>query len=427
MKNTNLFLYIAGVFTLISCGTASHASYSDSKYQNGIYYTPDAAAAYAEAESRKELDNLQGRTKNSFNSSTQRSDFNNKTGVETIYVGDTNLVNISYDPNITYSIVDDDESYEARLRKFDSPTYTVNINLDNNYYPWWDINFGWYRPYGITWGTGWYNPWWGPYYSWYGPRWWNSWYGPGWGNSWYGPGWGWGWNNWYAWNGWYDPWYNPWHGHWNDHWQGHWPAPGPRRDVYYGRRENVSPNGRPVNGRPGVNTGGSYTRRDPNINQIRGNNNNYTGRNPNNTQSVNTGGSIYRRGGSQNHNGAIFNNGASNSGQQNSSGQNYRPPVNSNGGNSQGSMYRRSATKSSSTTYSNSASDRRNNETYRNQSNYNRNNYNSNSSYNRSNYNRSQNTVNSGSSSSYRSNSSGGNTSGSSGTTNSGGSSYRRR
>lgn len=414
MKNNTLFLYLAGIFSLISCGTASHASYSGSQYQNGIYYTPDANAVYAEAKNQQELKSLQEKTKNSFSNSTQRSTYDNKTGTETIYVGDTNLVNISYNPNVTYSIVDDDESYESRLRKFDSPTYTININLDNNDYPWWDVNFGWYRPYGITWGTGWYNPWWGPYYSWYGPRW------------------SWGWNSWYAWDGFYDPWYNPWYRpYWhNHHWHGggYWPVPGPRRDVYYGRRES----GPSYNNRP-ANNGGSYTRRDPSMNQIRGNNGTYTGRNPNSTQQGNSG-SSYNRGGATNHNGAIYNNSAANKGQQQATTRPGYRPNNGSGSSQQGnSIYRRSSTQSS--TINNSGnSNRNNNETYRNESNYNRNNnnntYNRNSNTNNNNYNRSNYNQNSGNNSSYGTGSSyrgstSGTTSGGGGT--SSGSSYRRR
>lgn len=418
MKNKNLFLYLAGVLTLISCGTASHASYSGSKYQNGIYYTPDANAVYAEAKNQEELKNLQGKTKTTFKNSTQQSTFDTKTGVETIYVGDTNLVNIQYNPNVNYSVVDDNESYESRLRKFDSPTYTININLeDNNYYPWWDVNFGWYRPYGMTMGTGWYNPWWGSYYSWYGPSYWNRWYGPNW-----------GWNNWYSWHGgYYDPWFDPWYGpgYYPGYYPGHWPSHRPSRDVYYGRRDS-SPS---YNNRPGMNNGGgSYTRRQPGINQIRGNNNGYyTGRNENNSQQAgNTGGSSYRRGNSsQGYNGAVYNNGVINKGSGSSSnqGQGYRPSGNNNNNNnSQGSMYRRSATRTNSSTYSNSSREN-NNQTYRNNGNNNTNN-----TYNQNTYNRGSSTRSTGSSfstgSSY-SGSSSGTTSG--GGTSGGGSSYRRR
>lgn len=401
MKNNTLFLYIAGVFALISCGTTSHASYSGTKYQNSIYYTPDANAQYAEAQGKEELQNLQNKTKNTFGNSTQQSIYDRKTNVETIYIGDTNLVNISYNPNVNYSIVDDDESYEARLKKFDSPTYSVNIEIDNNpynYYPWWDVGFGWYRPYGITMGTGWYNPWWGSYYSWYGPQWGNPWYGPSW-----------GWNSWY---GWYDPWYGGgWNG-WHDPWHQHYPVYS-NRDVYYGRR-NSSPsyNNNIANSRPVANSGGSYTRRDPSINQIRGNGN-YVGRNPNTSQSANTGGSVYRRG-SQGYNGAVYNNNAANKGQGTTTVQpGYRPSGNNGATSSQGSMYRRSATKSAVSTGNTNNSTRRENYN-NNNSNYNNNN---NTNYNRNTY-----------SPPARSSSgtSGGGTSTSGGGTRSGGSSYRR-
>ncbi|MEF9987087.1 MAG: hypothetical protein RSC28_06345 [Bacteroidales bacterium] len=421
MKNKYLFLYLAGVISLISCGTTSHASYSGNGYQNGIYYTPDANETKSYAQDEQELKNLQNKTTKSFNASTQYSNYDKKTGVETIYVGDTNLVNIDYNPNITYSLVDNDESYEARIKKFDSPTYTVNIELNNNqygnYYPLWEMNFGWYRPYWMTMGTGWYNPWWGSYYSWYGPSW---------GNPWYGPSWGFGWNNWY---GCYDPWYygGGWGG-WYDPWYGPGPGPGhnhSNRDVYYGRRES-SPS---YNNRPGTNNrnGGSYTRREPSINQIGGGSRpNYAGNTSNTNNNLgssqgNTGGSSYRRGGSQNYNGAIFNNNIANKGQT-SSQPNYKPSGTT--GNNAGSMYRRSANTTNNTLGTSSSANstqRRANNTY----NYD----NSRNNNNGSNYNRGSSTRSStfSTGSSYSGNTNSGTTSsGSSGSTRSSGSSYRR-
>ena len=43
MKNNNLFLLVAAVFALISCGTANRsAQYSGTQFRNSIYYTPDS-------------------------------------------------------------------------------------------------------------------------------------------------------------------------------------------------------------------------------------------------------------------------------------------------------------------------------------------------------------------------------------------------
>lgn len=404
MKNKYLFLYLAGLLTLISCGTARHASSAGNEYQNGIYYTPDVNQTKAYAQNQEELVNLQNKTTKSFSNSTQHSVYDKKANVETIYIGDTNRVDINYNPNVTYSLVDDDQSYEARLKKFDSPTYTVNIEADNNpydYYPWWSANFGWYRPYGISWGTGWYNPWWGNYYSWYGPGWYDPWYGPGF-------GFGHGWNSWYGWgNPWYGSWGHPWYNPWFDPWYG----PGPvhsNRDVYYGRRDSS----------PSYNN-----RRDPSLNQIRGqryDGGNYASSGGNRYNPAQNGGTnngtSYRRRGSESSNGAIYNNNAANSGSP--SQPSYNKPGSSS---ASGSMYRRSTTTNRSSTTSNTTTGYQNNR----QNSYNNSNQNNGSIYNRNN---ATNTYNQNSGSSYSRGSSSSGAS-SSGTTSGGGggSSYRRR
>lgn len=287
MKNYKLFLIMIGAGSLLSCGTYGSVSTSQSAFQNGIYYSPnDNKTEYiAQKEKGNQLNQLQKTTYRAIGSNT-----NNNQIVETVYVGDTNQVDIQYNPNVDYSIVDDDESYEARLRKFDSPTYTVNITLsdywDDSYYnPWWGSNYGWYRPNWITWGSGWYNPYWGYYYSWYGPRWgmsfgWDPWY-YGWNDPWY-----YGWHDPWRYNyyGWYDPWYGG--GYWGPgynerpHRPGYYPAPDRDnrfRGQYYGRRES-SPTYNPSSGRGGqtydktnISPQGSMTRRNPNMNAIRGN------------------------------------------------------------------------------------------------------------------------------------------------------------
>ena len=121
MKNNYFILSIVGLLGLTSCGTTSNLSSDNNKYQNGIYYTPSANEQYAYKENQQDLKSLQNKTQNAI--------YNQKTNTETIYLdGDDNIIDIDYNPNINYSIIDNDESYEARLRKFDSPTYTININ-----------------------------------------------------------------------------------------------------------------------------------------------------------------------------------------------------------------------------------------------------------------------------------------------------------
>lgn len=253
MKNRNLFILMAAVLPLISCGTVNRSAfYGGPQFRNSVYYT-SSEQVYAQSEQQ---------------SANDGQEYDAPTNTKTVHIGEANEVNINYEPGVTYSIVDDDESYAARLRKFDSPTYTINIDFVDPIY-WCDLHFGWYRPYGFTWGTTWHSPWWNRYYSWYGPsfiRWYDPWYtGPYW--AWYNP--------------WMDPWWGPVHRpgiHYPPHKPGHGPgaAPGlgrPGRDVYYGKR-NSAPTYRDLN-RNGVTSGvhnnvsgkpntGSVTRRPSN-------------------------------------------------------------------------------------------------------------------------------------------------------------------
>lgn len=341
MKNNILFLLAAGIFAFSSCGTSNRASYAGLGYQNGIYYTPDTRVEQAYAQSQTELSDLQQQTRQTIGNGNRAAGYNADNGVKTIFVGDTNQVDIDYNPDITYSIVDDDESYEARLRKFDSPSYTINIDMsmgygwnDPWYNPWWGPYYSWYRPYSIAWRTGWYNPWWDSYYSWYGPGWGYSWWNSGWYDPW------WGWHGWY---GWYDPWRSPW---WYDHGWG--PGPGPAHhhgaDIYYGRRTPAT-GGSTYSTANRPNTAGSTYRRNPNLSQIRGNTYNSAGRPAGQPANTNSGGSVYRRGGNNGiHNGAVYNNSAADKGQTGTAARPNYGTSQKNGSSSQSSMYRRSAT-----------------------------------------------------------------------------------
>ena len=342
MKNNILFLLAAGIFAFSSCGTSNRASYAGLEYQNGIYYTPDTRVEQAYAQSQTELSDLQQQTRQTIGNGNRVAGYNADNGVKTIFVGDTNRVDIDYNPDIIYSIVDDDESYEARLRKFDSPSYTINIDMRMGYgwddpwfNPWWGPYYSWYRPYSIAWRTGWYNPWWDSYYSWYGPGWGYSWWNSGWYDPW------WGWHGWY---GWYDPWRSPW---WYDHGWG--PGPGPAHhhgaDIYYGRRTSAT-GGSTYSTANRPNTAGSTYRRNPNLSQIRGNTYNSAGR-PAGQPATNTnsGGSVYRRGGNNGiHNGAVYNNSAADKGQTGTAARPNYGTSQKNGSSSQSSMYRRSST-----------------------------------------------------------------------------------
>lgn len=248
MKNNALFLLTGLVFTFISCGTTSQVAQSGGfRYNNSIYYSSANNNRQVEYDNdQKELESLQNSTKQTLANSTQYSTFDKSTGTQTIYVGDSNEVNIDYNPNITYSIVDDTESYQARLRKFDSPTYTINIETDYyNYYPWWDVRFSWYHSYypyrygPYYFGSYYYSPYYyDPYYYsvydpfFYDPFYYGYHYRPyyypyyAWHNPWWGPG--------------YRPGYYP--PHHPPHKPGVGPGPGAKpstpNGIYYGKRNN---------------------------------------------------------------------------------------------------------------------------------------------------------------------------------------------
>ncbi len=136
MKNRLFILSLLAALGLASCGTTSYYS---SIYNDSIYSRPERARVTV-------VNNRDGRV------------------TETV---DKYTVDV-------YAL-DDGETYEARLRRFDEPeveSYTVYVDY-----------YGWDNP--------WYNPWWGPsyYYSWYSP--WRhsyAWYNTWWYDSWYGWG-----------------------------------------------------------------------------------------------------------------------------------------------------------------------------------------------------------------------------------------------
>ena len=286
MKNNNLFILMAAVFALISCGTANRtAYYGGTQFRNSIYHTPNSTTSQEYLQEQEYLQNLQERTTSTVAQQGGYSSYIPSTDTRTVYVGENNEVNIDARPGVTYKIVDDQESYEARLRKFDSPFYSINIDIYDPY-PWYGYRYGHYSPY------------WGSWYGNWGYRWYNH-YG------WHTPGWNWMWNWHYNWRwdpwyansywGWYDPFYDPWWGpsYWPGyywpvhrpgihpgHKPGHHPGAGPGakpnhgREIYYGKR-NSSPSYNNANRNNGTNGNvagrpntGSVTRKPANVTQI---------------------------------------------------------------------------------------------------------------------------------------------------------------
>ncbi len=387
-RANKLVISAMAAFMAVSCGTSAY--FSNNSFENGIYYTPAKPSAAQVAKERAELAELQNETKKT---------------ISKYYLVKTESSedNVS-EQNATIIPLADGETYEERLTKFDSPQYTVNLNI--TYDPWYDWYafpyYGWSywsRPYwcryGFSWNYwhhwhhfGWYDPWYDP---WYGP--WDPWYGPYY--SWYNP--------------WFDPWYGPYYGWYNPwHHGGYWPAYGPNagrgRDIYYGSRNNVAGSSySPVAGNR--NSGSSYRRvssgadTKSGYNQVRGYGELSIPRNSSgisNSSATNT----YRRTSS----GTTGYNKGNAVSTGNTSVSTYRKPVNSNSVSTQ-SYYRTNRNENSNVR----TEFRTNTNSQNSSSQYRRTNS---STYNRSSFN------NSSSNSIQRSNS---------GTTNSGRSTYRRR
>ncbi len=415
MKNNTLFIIIAGCITLFSCGTANRASYSSSDFINGIYYVPQQEESDNYALYNSELNNLSTETEQYFNNRSKGIKYTASQTAQTA----RNLQNTQNIQNSQAAIIADS--------LFD-PTYDINVIL-GYVHPEWDL---WYQPAWSTYQNAWHNPYWGLHYQVWAPfgSWnrWHGWYG------WYGwYGWHWGYGGWYGnmFYGWHHPWWDfpPYYG----------PGPGPgyyppfhdhkHRDVYYGQRTSTPS----YNNKIASNNkrGASYTRKEPAVNQIRGNRNN-SATNLNSvvgTQSkphYNNSTTAYRRGESEMHNGAMYNNNAANAGSNNKYSSNSvklsdNKSTNPNG-NDRGSMYRRSATQYRNVSPAKNSSG---NSYYKNS-----NSYSSGSSYSRSSsssYSRNSSSYsNSGSTRSSNSQSMSSGSSRSSSSSSSGGSAYRR-
>jgi hypothetical protein len=217
MKNSNLFLLVAALFAFVSCGTANlTAQWGASQYRNGIYYSTTAASNVQAAPVPQYVEYAQAQPEQVVPASVALAE---------------------------------GESYEERLRKFDSPVYVVNVEYVD-LYPWWTLDFAW-SSHSWRWYHSWYaRPYWYDYH-WYNHHWYDHyWYG----HHWYH-------DYWYGHHHWY-PHYG--HIHYPPHHRPHQPA----RPVYYGKRD-YTPSYRDVN-RGHVSTGskspmgnpsGSVTRR----------------------------------------------------------------------------------------------------------------------------------------------------------------------
>ena len=180
------YILISAVFMLSGCASSQYSSSDD-----GIYFNHNKQYAYPTAESSPAM----AKTKQ-LNEKTQaviatrmESPADKKQQVDTLYVTNENrTVEIDAEPDKTYLIVDESDSYARRLRMFEDDEYTpqtVNVNIAADYgFPYSPYYYSsWYRPW---WGFNsyYYTPWyWGTYWTWY--NYWDSWYYPGYYRPWY--------------------------------------------------------------------------------------------------------------------------------------------------------------------------------------------------------------------------------------------------
>ena len=289
MKNISLSILVAVSLALVSCGTGTYSANGNGGYTNSIYYTSSDAVPTSSGETytqanTQDVKQLQTKTVAVLNSNTGKVFAPAQPAyADTIFVGDENIVNVELNPESSYVIVDDEDSYEARLRKFDNATYVINVIWDPMELSWynpfrWSWDYPYYRyRYGyhsaIYWND-WYNWRWGWNDPWgYGWSWYDRWYSPYWSWTWY---WGWGsrWHDPWYYAGYYHPYHHPHHGYrpgWNHDY--HHSTPG----RYYTRRGGRNDRGG-VNRTPGVTprstatasraVGSSY-RRTPTVGNVR--------------------------------------------------------------------------------------------------------------------------------------------------------------
>jgi len=266
MKN-KLYYLAAVILALSSCGTGSR--YSSASYEDPAYYRPGTDIAVVrkaddQSATDKELQALKEKTK-------EVIVVDEKSGktVLPLSKADTVLVDINeYD------------SYEELLTKFNSPEYEIHFTV-NDYSNWWSYPWAWNHPY-YYW-----NPSWRFAFHWY-YGYWDPWYH----SSWY-------WYNPYYYDYW---WYRDlYYGWWGPRYDlyGYWPSGGwysgpywgvPVERHLYGRRD--SDNSNPNQRHSGINSSGSYTRMSKaEISQIRGSSVSNSGNRPSQ--------SVYRRENSQ--------------------------------------------------------------------------------------------------------------------------------
>ncbi|MDP3397583.1 MAG: hypothetical protein Q8S23_00380 [Bacteroidales bacterium] len=165
MKKAIIIPIMLGLF-LSSCGTATR--YASVTFDDAVYQKPGSNKyVVVNTVADQELDQLREKTHVS-----ERAIINGKI-VEPLYADEYGNVEVNLDEEKSYIILNPGESFEERLKKFDSPDFRITINInsmwDQIYNPW---DYYWspysWRVYGRMFGFHHYRPFNHPYYSpWY--------------------------------------------------------------------------------------------------------------------------------------------------------------------------------------------------------------------------------------------------------------------
>ncbi len=268
MRRIIVLLSVLLGLVLISCGTGYNVA--SATYDDATYFRPGVTAHV------HVLPDVQ--TAEQLKAETVALAKQEGTRLETVYTDPEGVVDIDVTPGTTYLIMSpQDDSYARKLEMLEEEEdedyfqLTINMNFGYDYYS--DYPYYYWNNY--TWRSPWNRPWFSSLYRpWY---WYDYWYMPMYGNAYFG------YNPWY-WTSWsydpwyYDPWYRPWFGYgFYSGWYGNgWYDPFYSHDfrTYTAYRHNVWRNdpGSNLNriNKPGVRSGGSYKRIDPNINQLSG-------------------------------------------------------------------------------------------------------------------------------------------------------------
>lgn len=163
MKKAIIIPIMLGLF-LSSCGTAT--KYASVTFDDAVYQKP-GSNKYVVVDTRQDQELTQLREKTHV---SEQAIINGKI-VEPLYADEYGNVEVNLDEEKSYIILNPGESFEERLKKFESPELRITINHTWNvmYNPW---NHYWspysWRVYGRMFGYNHYRPFNHPYYSpWY--------------------------------------------------------------------------------------------------------------------------------------------------------------------------------------------------------------------------------------------------------------------